>query len=42
MTSFYLRYFVTCAALGVKPVSAKRARELFAEWKRAIDAATLH
>jgi hypothetical protein len=28
----YLRYLVTCAALGVKPVSVERARELIDEW----------
>jgi hypothetical protein len=38
---FYSRYLVTCAALGVEPVSIDRARELFGEWTRAINSATL-
>jgi hypothetical protein len=38
----YLRYLVTCAALGVRPVSAERARELVAEWSVRSLTATMH
>jgi hypothetical protein len=36
-----LRYLVTCAALGVAPVTRERAAELVAEWSAAIDGATI-
>jgi hypothetical protein len=38
----YLRHLVTCAALGVKPVSIERARELIGEWSSTIAAAIMH
>jgi hypothetical protein len=38
---FWTRYLVTCAALGVQPMSVERARELVAERSRAIAAGTM-
>ena len=39
---FWTRYLITCAALGVKPVSVERGKELFAEWSDAMAGATSH
>jgi hypothetical protein len=40
--AFCVRYLVTCAALGVRPVSAEKSRKLIGEWTRAIAGAALH